>query len=386
MKIIIGADLVPTDSNVELFNNGKSYLLIGKELRKILERSDFNCFNLEVPLTDRKTPINKCGPALIAPTSSIEGFKSMKVDFLTLANNHIMDQDVQGLASTINLLKSNKILYAGAGANIKEASKPFFMKFENIKIGIYCCAEHEFSIAEKDKAGANPFDPLESLDHISQLKEESDIVIVLYHGGKEHYRYPSPALQKTCRKMVDKGADLVVCQHSHCIGCEENWKNGKIVYGQGNFLFDKSTSEYWETSLLIELSINTKSLEKNIEYIPIVKIDNTVRLADDIRKKEIITAFNKRSNEIIKEGIVEKKYYDFAEEMQWEYFSAFSGKITKNIIYRIINRISKYKFAKKYLNMRYRKSERIVLQNYIECEAHRELILAGLKGGKNVKR
>ncbi len=72
--------------------------------------------------------------------------------------------------------------------------------------------------------------------------------------------------------------------------------------------------------------------------------------------------------------------------MQWEYFSAFSGKITKNIIYRIINRISKYKFAKKYLNMRYRKSERIVLQNYIECEAHRELILAGLKGGKNVKR
>lgn len=41
-------------------------------------------------------------------------------------------------------------------------------------------------------AGANPFDVLESFDDVQALKEHCDYVIVLYHGGKEFYRYPSP--------------------------------------------------------------------------------------------------------------------------------------------------------------------------------------------------
>ena len=65
----------------------------------------------------------------------------------------------------------------------------------------------------------------------------------IINGGKEHYRYPSPDLQKICRKFIDKGADLVVCQHSHCIGCEEKYNHGTIVYGQWNFLFDRSNIE-----------------------------------------------------------------------------------------------------------------------------------------------
>lgn len=76
------------------------------------------------------------------------------------------------------------------------------------------------------------------------MSNACDYTIVLYHGGKEHYRFPSPNLQKYCRKFIEKGANIVICQHSHCIGCEENYKNGKIIYGQGNFLFDDSDDEY----------------------------------------------------------------------------------------------------------------------------------------------
>ena len=134
------------------------------------------------------------------------------------------------MISTINCLTENKIGYGGVGRNLQEASKPYFFERKGIKVGIYCCAEHEFSIATESTYGANPFDPLESLDHIIDMKKKCDVIIVLYHGGKEYYRYPSPDLQRICRKMVDKGADLVVCQHSHCIGCEEEWNNGVILY------------------------------------------------------------------------------------------------------------------------------------------------------------
>lgn len=80
------------------------------------------------------------------------------------------------------------------------------------------CTENEFSSATMHSAGANPFDVLESFDDVQALKEHCDYVVVLYHGGKEFYRYPSPMLQRYCRKFIEKGASLVLCQHSHCIG------------------------------------------------------------------------------------------------------------------------------------------------------------------------
>ncbi|AXH51540.1 CapA family protein [Clostridium perfringens] len=379
MEIIIGADIVPTKSNINLFDNADIDKLIGNDLKILLNNSDFTCFNLEVPLIDKLSPIEKCGPNLIAPTSSIKGLKTINPYFFTLANNHILDQGIQGLTSTMNLLKDNNIAFAGAGNNIKEASKPYVFEKSGIKVGIYCCAEYEFSIATETLAGANPFDPLESLDHINKLKEKCDYVIVLYHGGKEHYRYPSPYLQKICRKIVEKGADIVICQHSHCIGCEEIWKDGRIIYGQGNFLFDNSDSEFWQTSLLIKINLDIKNNKNKISYIPLIKKDNKVRIANTKQATLIMEDFFKRSEEIYCEDFVKINYKKFAKSMQWQYLSAFSGKFSKNIFYRIINKLTKNNFVRFYIGRRYSPKERIVIENFIQCEAHRELILEGLR-------
>lgn len=214
-KILIGADIVPTKSNYVEFIEGNVETLVGKTMCDLLHEMDFTIFNLEVPLTDVISPLQKCGPNLQALSKTINGIKKLNPYFFTLANNHILDQSVQGLKATMEILNRENIKYAGAGNDLKEASKPFVFEKNGIKIGIYCCAEREFSIATENKAGANPFDPLFSLDHIRLLKKDVNYVIVLYHGGKEHYRFPSPNLQKTCRRIVDSGADLVVCQHSH---------------------------------------------------------------------------------------------------------------------------------------------------------------------------
>ncbi|ELC8345400.1 CapA family protein [Clostridium perfringens] len=379
MEIIIGADIVPTKSNIDLFNNGDIDELIGNDLNVILNKADITCFNLEVPLTDKLSPIEKCGPNLIASTSSIKGIKAINPHFFTLANNHILDQGKQGLISTINLLKKNNIAFAGAGNNISEAKKPYIFKKNGVKVGIYCCCEHEFSIAKECIAGANPFDPLESLDHINQLKEKCDYVIVLYHGGKEHFRYPSPYLQKVCRKIIEKGADLVICQHSHCIGCEEKWKDGRIIYGQGNFLFDNSDSEFWKTGLLVKINLDIKNNKKEISYIPLIKKDNKVRIAQDKNANIIMEQFLERSEEICCEEFVKSNYKAFANQMQWQYLSAFAGKWSKNILYRIVNRITKYNFVRIYVGRKYLSTERTTIENFIQCEAHRELILEGLR-------
>lgn len=375
--IIIGADLVPNKFNEDLFEEGLSEKIVGKQLNEVLNESDARFFNLETVIYDGETPIQKCGPCLKTPTSVMPGIKALNPSIVTLANNHIMDHGIDGLASTIDQLKKHDIEYVGVGSNISEAQKPYYYKLGDMKVGIYACTEHEFSIANEEKPGVNPIDYLEISDHIKQLKDESDYVIVLYHGGSEKYRYVAPYLQKLCRKLVDCGADLVVCQHSHCVGCKESYNGGEIVYGQGNFIFHNE-DEFFQTALLVKVSLwrEEKNIRSAIEYIPINQTERGVELSDSNKRLEILDGFFGRSEEIKDRNNILRNYDEFSEMMmKVVYYPRALGKIGDNIIFRCINRLAHKKIGRWFFAT---KQKNYVL-NVIECEAHRELFIYGLK-------
>lgn len=180
--------------------------------------------------------------------------------------------------------------------------------------------------------------------------------------------------KKACRKISQKGADLIICQHSHCIGCFDNYEDSTIVYGQGNFIFDYLYSKYWQTSLLIKVEIKDGL---NIEYIPIVKKENVIRLAEAKVGQEILSGFHKRSEEILQEGFIKEQYRKFAKISMENYLRNFSG------FGKWLSRIDRYLLKGNLLKNKYNKKKLLAIQNYVECEAHRELLLSGLKGENN---
>jgi hypothetical protein len=367
--IIIGGDLGPTQTNYSFFNEGKLNALIDGKLLSFINSADYRILNLEVPLTDKEQPISKDGPNLIAPGSTVNGMGLLYPVIFGMANNHIMDQDEQGLLQTMELLTEHKLDYVGAGKNLEEAVKPFIIEKNGIRVGIYACAENEFSIAERNRAGANPFDPLESTDHIVNLKSKCDFVIVLHHGGKEHYRYPSPGLQKVCRKMAEKGADLIVCQHSHCIGAFEKYSDSIIVYGQGNFLFDRRNNEFWNTGLLVEACFGEKM---SVNFIPVSKKGNGVSLPEEHDTASILNEFYERSESITRPGFIDAEYEKYCISHGLFYLGALSGlgRIMRKIDRMLNGYITRCIYPVDRLNM---------LQNFIECETHRELVLKYLQ-------
>ena len=165
-SMIFTADIVPTKSNFKSFSSGKMEAIIDKNILNILTSADFRFMNLEVPLTDSPKPIVKCGPNLIAPTSTIKGLKALNPTVFGLCNNHTLDQGEDGLLTTLQILKENGIDYTGVGKNLFESHVPYIYEKNGVKVGIYTCAEHEFSLATENCWGVNPFDPFESLDHI----------------------------------------------------------------------------------------------------------------------------------------------------------------------------------------------------------------------------
>ncbi len=354
MRIIIGADLIPTSDNEKYFINGDVKAILGEKMLAILDNADYRIFNLETALSDKDTPIIKGGPNIRAATSSINGYRKMKVDLLGIANNHVLDHGYEGFVSTIKTLDENGIAHVGAGFTKEEACSPYIFEKEGKKIGVYACCEHEFSWISDYGFGSNGFDALESLDEIAELKSKVDYLIVLYHGGKEHYRYPSPYLRKVTRKIISSGADIVICQHTHCVGASEDYKGGKIIFGQGNFVFAQDMPDFedtWNEGIAVAIDINNDGV--SYEYIPYVMTKTGIEYNND---KNIVEDFNARSEEIKQEGFIEEKFEEMAE---------------RTVFLRYIQHMK--------VNEMDENDIPISLFHYAECEVHRECLITGIR-------
>ena len=368
LTMAIAGDLVPTSGNIAHFAGGAIEGALDEKFLTLLMEADARAINLEAPLYDGSSPILKAGPALSAPTACAKGLAELK-PVLALSNNHILDHGPAGLLSTFGALKGAGIPYFGAGETLGDAAKPYILEKNGMRIGLVAVCEREFSVAGETSPGANPFDPLETPDLIMNLKKECDFVLALYHGGIECYRYPSPGLRKTLRKLAEKGADLVVCQHTHCVACYEEYMGSTIVYGQGNLLFDRKSDEYWHSALVL---IATFSDRLTVQYLPVVHEGSRALVAEGPEASEILEGFHARSREILSPGFVEAEFARRAERVFPRAMFVLSGsdRLATKIDRRLGGHLTRRAFTRRRL---------IDSVNLIECEALREQLLAGLK-------
>ena len=179
-----------------------------------------------------------------------------------MGNNHFFDFGKVGANDTLEALQSEGLLSVGYGRNTEDAARPLVIEKDGERICLIAVCEHEYSYALEGRVGCNGFDPFETPLAIREAKKNCDRVVVLYHGGKELCQYPSPRLRAACRAMAKSGADLILCQHSHCIGCYESFEGAHILYGQGNFNFSypeyNARRECWKSALLVMLTVTDK--------------------------------------------------------------------------------------------------------------------------------
>lgn len=124
------------------------------------------------------------------------------------------------------------------------------------------CCEHEFSIATATTAGANPLNPIQQYYNIQEARTKADYVLVIVHGGHEHYALPSPRMKETYRFFIDAGADAIINHHQHCYSGYEIYHGKPIFYGLGNLLFDHKSERHgpWNEGFMVSLRLDKQTL------------------------------------------------------------------------------------------------------------------------------
>lgn len=370
-RLVIMGDVCPTADYAELFANGNHSALLG-DIYDDIQHADYVICNLECALAKTASKAKKCGPCLTAKVDDIRMLRGIGIRAVSLANNHIKDYGAEGVLNMMDALDENEVSWFGAGKDKNSIIDFHCISVGEKKIGFISFAEEEFNIASEKEPGAIMFDPYFSLPLVARYKERCDFLVVLYHGGIEHYIYPSTLLQKKCRSLIDAGANLVLCQHSHCIGTVEHYKDCVILYGQGNSIFGyREGDERWNEGLLVELLIQNGAVD--IRYRLIKASPNGIRYADRNSEQKKMKEIEDRTQKLNDVDFVNKEWRDFCDKNAALNRALLFGK---GRFFNFINR----KFKNYLFKMCTSKEKEMITMNLIRCDSWREVVTTILEG------
>jgi poly-gamma-glutamate synthesis protein (capsule biosynthesis protein) len=365
VKISFLGDFCPINRVEEAIKENKLFYF--DEIKNKLSSQDLVIANLECPITNSEKKIKKIGPNLKAIPQTINLINHININLLTLANNHILDYDEEGIIDTINILNNEKISFLGAGKNAKEAREPLIKEINGLKICFINICEREFNIAKENYAGANHNDIIETSKLILSLKEKVDYIILIYHGGTEYYNLPPPKMQKCMRYYIDLGVDLIVCHHSHIVSGYEEYNSKLIFYSLGNFIFDwNKKPDFWYENIILNIHLK-QNKEVSFEIIPTIQNKQEIGVYEQslIEKESKINSFLTISQTIKNENEISQKWKEFSLKKEKEIFAKL---FSLNKTHRRL--ISKGLLPNFFKTNRTKK----ILYNQFFCESHSEII------------
>ncbi|WP_408638281.1 CapA family protein [Paenibacillus glufosinatiresistens] len=211
----------------------------------LLKPADLAFANLETPVSIRGKASQGKTFVFRSKPETLEGLVYAGIDGVTLANNHILDYGQQAMLDTLIHLDRNRIGRTGAGANIKEAFRPYVKTIGGKSVAVLGVSRvlsgPAWYAGEKTPGAASAYTDEPMLSAVRASAKTHDFTVVYIHWNQEFKDYPEAYARKLARSLIDSGADLIIGAHSHCLMGVEYYKHKPIYYSLGNFVFNRST-------------------------------------------------------------------------------------------------------------------------------------------------
>jgi poly-gamma-glutamate synthesis protein (capsule biosynthesis protein) len=245
-----------------------------------LLKGDVVFTNFEAAVAEKGETTHE-GRGFLSPPEALDALTKFGFNLLALSGNHAFDLKVTGIQNTLREMNDRKMVHAGTGNNLNEASAPGFLHTPKGTIALISSASgliapgasaaadrpgvNELRIEAGDKEnesttdlpGApgntpNPQDAQRILQSIRDARRQADLVIVYQHNhvfgnlsfstlfteGMPERLAPNEWLRKWTHAEVDAGADIVVMHGAPVLHGVEIYRGKPIFYDLGNFIYN----------------------------------------------------------------------------------------------------------------------------------------------------
>jgi poly-gamma-glutamate synthesis protein (capsule biosynthesis protein) len=247
---------------------------------KGLLKGDAVVTNFEAAVAEKGETVHE-GRGFLSPAGALDALAAFGFNLISFSGNHAFDLKATGIANTIREADKRKIVHAGTGNNIAEASAPAYLKTPKGTIALVASASgliaqggratanrpgvNELRIEAGDKEneasadlpGApanrpNAEDAQRILENIRAARKQANLVVVYQHNhvfgnrsfttifteGMAERLAPNDWLKKWTHAEIDAGADIVVMHGAPVLHGVEIYHGKPIFYDLGNFIYN----------------------------------------------------------------------------------------------------------------------------------------------------
>ncbi len=214
-----------------------------------LRTLDLFFVNLECALTARteRWPDGGYKPFYFrADPAAVRTLTLGRVDFASLANNHIGDFGPEGLRDTVAALDGAGIAHAGAGIDGWSAREPALLTAAATRVAVLAFADYPAEWAATAAAPGINYTPASlAREHFDEVRvalavarEQADVVVFSIHWGPNMSEEPTPAFRDFAHAVIDAGADIFWGHSAHVPQGVELHHGRLILYDTGDFVDD----------------------------------------------------------------------------------------------------------------------------------------------------
>jgi poly-gamma-glutamate capsule biosynthesis protein CapA/YwtB (metallophosphatase superfamily) len=250
----------------------------------LLDAADLRIINLECAITDNEQPWTRTAKVFHfrTPPSAIETLRTARIDACSLANNHTLDFEEQGLLDTLEHLDAAGIRHAGAGRNQEEAVDPAILIVpadHTHRVALLAFTDNEPSFAAgPDRPGTNYLpvslrpEVLRRVERaVSAVREVGvDTVLFSNHWGPNMVQRPKENFRRFARAVIDLGVDIYYGHSAHVFQGVEIYHGKPILYDTGDFIDDYAVNRELRNdwSFFFRVSVEEGRFER-LDLIPV---------------------------------------------------------------------------------------------------------------------
>jgi poly-gamma-glutamate capsule biosynthesis protein CapA/YwtB (metallophosphatase superfamily) len=254
------------------------------DVMPLLDAADLRIINLECAITDNEQPWTRTAKVFHfrAKPSAIETLRTARIDACSLANNHTLDFEEQGLLDTLEHLDAAGIRHAGAGRNQEEALDPAILIVpadHTHRVALLAFTDNEPSFAAgPDRPGTN-YLPVSLRPEVLRRVERAvsavrgmgvDTVLFSNHWGPNMVQRPKESFRRFARAVIDLGVDIYYGHSAHVFQGVEIYRGKPILYDTGDFIDDYAVNRELRNdwSFLFRVSVEEGRFER-LDLIPV---------------------------------------------------------------------------------------------------------------------
>src|SRR5919112_1157414 len=283
------------------------------DVMALLDAADLRIINLECAITDNEQPWTRTAKVFHfrTPPSAIETLRTARIDACSLANNHTLDFEEQGLLDTLEHLDAAGIRHAGAGRNREEAADTTILAVPSDpthRVALLAFTDNEPPFAAgTDRPGTN-YLPV-SLQPDVLLKVERAVVAVRAlgvetvifsnHWGPNMVQRPRELFRRFARAVIDLGVDIYYGHSAHVFQGVEIYRGKPILYDTGDFIDDYAVNRELRNdwSFLFKISLEGGEFRR-LELSPVTLPYARVHLAKGSEQEAILDRMEHLSGEM----------------------------------------------------------------------------------------